>query len=172
MDLRIVKTRKAIHEAFMELRKKYPLEKVRVKDICDTALINKTTFYKYYTDVFDLSHELEDEALEKYYSESRNSDCLFSDPEAFLNGMPRSSDENLRQLFLLFLGREDLLMKKMEDHLLDLYTKKKMSTDDKVLVHFVISGAINTMQTLSGGDKKNEALISESLAKIIRKIKT
>jgi len=170
MDLRIVKTKKVIRDAFLELRKKHSLEKVKVKDICETALINKTTFYKYYTDVFDLSRELEDEAMEQYYAASRDTGCLFSDPEKFLAGIPKATDENMKQIYLLFSGREDLLIKRMEKHLIELYTREGMPEDEIIQVHFVISGAISTMQELSAEDKKSEALISESLAKIIGKI--
>lgn len=172
MDLRIVKTKKVIRDAFLELRKKHSLEKVKVKDLCETALINKTTFYKYYADVFDLSRELEDEAMEQYYAASRDTDCLFSDPEKFLAGIPKATDDNMKQIYLLFSGREDLLMKRMEEHLIKLYTREDMSAEESIQVHFVISGAINTMQELSAEDKKSETLISESLAKIIKKVAT
>jgi len=167
MDLRVIKTKKVIHDSFMELRKTHPLEKVKVKDICEKALINKTTFYKYYTDVFDLSRELENEAMEQYYTASQNSECLFSDPEKFIAGIPKAEDENMDQLFLLFSGREDILMKKMETHLLQLYTKDNMTIEETVILHFVVSGAINTMQDLSVNDD-NADLIAKSLAKVIR----
>ena len=51
-DLRIVKTKRAIKDTFLEMRKTIPLEKIRVRDICANALINKSTFYCHYTDAF------------------------------------------------------------------------------------------------------------------------
>lgn len=170
MDLRIVKTKKGIRDAFLELRKIHPLEKVKVKEICELSLINKTTFYKYYADVFDLSQELEDEAMQQYYDASRDTDCLFSDPVKFLEGIPKATDENVRYIFLLFSGREDLLMKRMEDHLIELYTREDTTEEEAIQIRFVVTGAINTMHALSEENKKNEALIAENLAKIIRKI--
>ena len=76
----------------------------------------------------------------------------------------------MTRIALLFSGREDLLMKRLEVHLIELYTWDGMTTEETVRVHFVISGAISTMQELSAGDKESEALLSESLAKIIRRI--
>ena len=45
MDLRIVKTKQQIKQAFLSLRAQYLPEKIKVKDICERAMINKTTFY-------------------------------------------------------------------------------------------------------------------------------
>ena len=55
MDLRIQKTEKAIKNAFLELRAGKPLEKITVKELCGLALINKSTFYSHYDDIYALS---------------------------------------------------------------------------------------------------------------------
>ncbi len=91
MDLRVIKTEKIITESFMELRKKMPLEKIKVKDICELALINKSTFYKHYSDVFDLSDKLENEFVSSLI-ESQDWVQLFSDPESFLNSLKNHFD--------------------------------------------------------------------------------
>ena len=44
MDIRIEKTDRAIEKAFMELRARQPLEKIRIKDLCTLAKVNKSTF--------------------------------------------------------------------------------------------------------------------------------
>ena len=48
LDIRIEKTERAIKQAFMELRREKPVEKIRVKELCDRACINKSTFYAHY----------------------------------------------------------------------------------------------------------------------------
>ena len=63
MDLRVEKTEKAIRNAFLELRAKRPLEKISVKELCQLACINKSTFYAHYRDVYDLSDCLEGETV-------------------------------------------------------------------------------------------------------------
>ena len=45
MDLRTEKTESSIINAFIELRAKKPLEKITVKELCQLARINKSTFY-------------------------------------------------------------------------------------------------------------------------------
>ena len=53
-DLRIQKTRRDLRGAIIELIKQKPIEKISVKEICDTALITRMTFYKYYEDKYQL----------------------------------------------------------------------------------------------------------------------
>lgn len=48
----------------MELRARKPLEKIKVKELCELAEINKSTFYAHYQDVFALSAALENELFE------------------------------------------------------------------------------------------------------------
>ena len=56
-DLRIIKTRKALYNAFEELMKSKPFEQIKVPDICNEALINRSTFYDHYADKYDLLEE-------------------------------------------------------------------------------------------------------------------
>ena len=63
MDLRIVKTKKAIINAFLARRAKRPLEKITVKELCEMAMVNKSTFYSHYGDIYELSDTLENEVV-------------------------------------------------------------------------------------------------------------
>ena len=60
MDLRIEKTERGIKNAFIELRSRKSLEKITVKELCESARINKSTFYAHYKDIYDLSEQLEE----------------------------------------------------------------------------------------------------------------
>ena len=62
-DLRIQKTEKAIRDASLDIRRKQPLEKIKVRTICQRAMINTSTFYNHYRDVQDLSDKPENELL-------------------------------------------------------------------------------------------------------------
>ena len=53
-DLRIQKTRRDLRAAIIELIKEKPIEKVSVTEICEKAMVNRMTFYKYYEDKFSL----------------------------------------------------------------------------------------------------------------------
>ena len=62
---RVQMTKKLLRESVIELMEQKPLNKISIKDICDNADVNRTTFYKYYGDQFELVKEAEDEVLEK-----------------------------------------------------------------------------------------------------------
>ena len=53
-DLRIQKTRRDLRKSILNLLREKPLEKISVTEICDNAMINRMTFYKYYEDKFIL----------------------------------------------------------------------------------------------------------------------
>jgi len=62
-DSRVRYTRQIIQHVFIDLLKQKPLGKITVKEICDKAEINRSTFYKHYEDVYHLMHKLEESAL-------------------------------------------------------------------------------------------------------------
>lgn len=53
-------TRSSFQNAFWILYEKRSIEKITVKDICNLAGYNRSTFYQYYKDVYDLLHKAED----------------------------------------------------------------------------------------------------------------
>jgi AcrR family transcriptional regulator len=63
VDRRILKSRVAIKNAFMELMSEKVFDKITVKDICDGANVGNRTFYLHYLDKFDLLDKLIEEHL-------------------------------------------------------------------------------------------------------------
>ena len=53
-DLRIIKTKKILFDALLKLMKKKNFEKIKIADICEEALINRSTFYAHYEDKYEL----------------------------------------------------------------------------------------------------------------------
>ena len=62
-DRRTAKTQKAITNAFTALLAKKELDKITVREIAESADINRATFYKHYLDVYDLYDKVEQEIL-------------------------------------------------------------------------------------------------------------
>lgn len=57
-DLRIIKTKKSIYDALSELMYEKTFEEIKVSEICEKALINRSTFYAHFEDKFDLFSNL------------------------------------------------------------------------------------------------------------------
>lgn len=74
-DLRVIKTKKLLYDSLLELMKDKPFEEIKVSDICDRALINRSTFYAHYSDKYELfSSYIESlkEALSKELEKNTN----------------------------------------------------------------------------------------------------
>ena len=63
MDLRIVKTKRAIKGALIDLCTTKPLSEVTVKELCLRAEVSKPAFYYHYGNVGDVVDEIEDDAV-------------------------------------------------------------------------------------------------------------
>ncbi len=63
VDLRIVKTKRNIKEAFVQLLNEKDFLSITVQDILDRALINRSTFYRHYEDKYELAESLAGEFL-------------------------------------------------------------------------------------------------------------
>lgn len=53
-DIRVVRTRKMIMEAFIDLSRKKEFKDITIKDITEAAMINRSTFYYHFEDIYDL----------------------------------------------------------------------------------------------------------------------
>ncbi len=56
-------TKTVLRDSLMELMKRKPITKITIKELCETADINRTTFYAHYLDQYDLLRKIEDEMI-------------------------------------------------------------------------------------------------------------
>lgn len=66
LDRRTKYTKMVLQNSLFELLKQKSIDKIMVTDICHLADINRGTFYYYYTDVFDLLNQIENELYENF----------------------------------------------------------------------------------------------------------
>lgn len=79
-DLRTLRTYTLLKKALLELLSKQSFDSIKVNDICEAAMIHRTTFYSHFSDKYELLDyvvkNLEEELLEgfdvKSYSSSRD----------------------------------------------------------------------------------------------------
>lgn len=62
-DLRVLRTRKLIMDAFIDLSGKKEFKDITVKDITTEAMINRATFYYHFEDIYDLLEKVLEEVL-------------------------------------------------------------------------------------------------------------
>ena len=79
MDKRIIKSKENIKNAFIELRTKKELRKITVKELCEKANINKSTFYAHYEDIFQLSDQIESDVVKQIIDSITHKHSMFFD---------------------------------------------------------------------------------------------
>ncbi|MDO4267931.1 MAG: TetR/AcrR family transcriptional regulator [Eubacteriales bacterium] len=118
MDMRVRKTKRSIFNAFLELRSKKPLEKIRVGELCQLAEINKSTFYTHYQDIYDLSEAIEEEALQSCLN-IPHPEYVLSCMEGFIRELYQAYFAQERLLEILFSGsRERLLTERIAENVI------------------------------------------------------
>lgn len=65
-DLRVIKTRRNIEEAFLDLLGEHSFDRITVRQLLDKALISKGTFYAHYLDKYDLAEKIANDALGEF----------------------------------------------------------------------------------------------------------
>ncbi len=95
------RTKELFIEAFWLLYKNYPVEQIKIGELSAKAGYNRSTFYEYFADIYDLLHQAEDELIEEFKQRAA---------EKFPNGIKDATNENIiRALVELF----DLLGEKL-----------------------------------------------------------
>ncbi|MDP4097128.1 TetR/AcrR family transcriptional regulator [Paenibacillus sp. P96] len=64
IDPRILRTRKLLKDAFVDLSQEMEIEKITVNRIAERATINRVTFYLHYRDIPDMLEKMAEEMIE------------------------------------------------------------------------------------------------------------
>ena len=62
-DYRTRVTKMLIRKAFTDMLKEKPIQSITIKELCETAGINRGTFYSHYSDIYDLLEKMEEEMM-------------------------------------------------------------------------------------------------------------
>ena len=93
-----------IEKAFLELRAKTPLEKIKIKDLCALACVNKSTFYAHYEDIYALSDQLEKKLIEDILSSVLAVKLTVAQTETLTRDLFRAFVQNRQAVNILFSG--------------------------------------------------------------------
>ena len=135
MDLRIEKTERGIKNAFIELRSRKPLEKITVKELCESARINKSTFYAHYKDIYDLSDAMEEEVVQSIANSIQHPEYLLEHPAEFA-----------RELLMAYVERN------IKQMIFEKYPELKEDTAMNVMLSYCIQGSYHAYQKNRSGD--------------------
>lgn len=170
MDIREIKTKRAIYNAFMKMRSENTLEDIKVKALASEAEISKATFYLHYKDIYDLSEQLQKDLIREILS------CV-SDPALFLTS-PRQSFIELEKTFhlqedkvnTLFSGKQELrLAAILEQEIKEAVFKVRPELRDDLKTNVRLSYQILGVFCSHYTNRKHfdPALVSKELIKLV-----
>lgn len=153
-------TKMLMKQSFLKLMSDKPASKITVKDICEGAQVNRSTFYLHYVEPNDILMELEDDAI-SLVAESLSSIANLNDGSP--NTLPYLSN------FLHYIQRNDelfraLLVENSDPHFrkkLQAYSlniaettfKAPLSSEQKAIVfRFIVSGSIELLSNWINND--------------------
>ncbi|MBO4603676.1 MAG: TetR/AcrR family transcriptional regulator, partial [Clostridiales bacterium] len=87
MDIRTVKTNRDLKNAYLELSSVMLPSNITVAELCKAALINKTTFYRHYKDIFEYADIIEQEVFDRFLEGLADKDKLLTEPAGFLSSL-------------------------------------------------------------------------------------
>lgn len=113
-DLRVIKTRSLIRDAFVKLMDEKKFRNITVNDIAESAMINRSTFYLHYTDKYDLLQKTVDEAIENILRSVEPQEHIVNgepDYESFLKNLRDilKTLENDALLYKIILNDNEML---------------------------------------------------------------
>ena len=152
MDIRIEKTDRAIEKAFMELRARQPLEKIRIKDLCTLAKVNKSTFYAHYEDIYELSSRLENKLIHVILDCVPNVGLTAAHTEQLTRELFHAFVQNQEAVNILFSGaRQGIFANCIEKGLRDRLAAKDPTfaadPDRGILLSFCVQGCFYAFAT-------------------------
>ena len=179
MDIRIEKTERAIKQAFMALRAQTPLEKIKVKELCDLANINKSTFYAHYQDIYALAKAMEDEMVDVVVASlpQLTASDVSERTEWLTRELFRAFVQNQKEVNIVFSdSRQGLFINRVEEALSRCISERDPSFDSdvvrKIVLSFCVQGCYYTFTNYCGQmDEKRLVALLASIARAAQKIR-
>ncbi len=140
-------TRLLLKTALIELMREKPFSQITIKDICDQADLNRTTFYLHYADQSALLADVEEEAQQKALEYLRNVKPAADAPamiEAFLRYIQERAD--LFRILFCDAGSEDYRSRFIQNTLESLRLNIPMSSppdEEPYVLCFLMQGSVH-----------------------------
>jgi len=82
-DRRVKRTKKLLRDSLFSLLQQKSINEITVTELTEVADINRATFYFYYTDIFDMLDQIQNEAYEMFEGVLSGTEDSVNSPEAF-----------------------------------------------------------------------------------------
>jgi AcrR family transcriptional regulator len=174
-DRRVKYTKIVLKESLIGLLQKKAIDKISIKEICEIADINRSTFYAHYSDQYDLLHRIEEEVLQDlnnyldYYNFKENKPESFQVMENIFEYIVENAE-----LCKVLLGEhgniefQKKIMMLVQRQYMEEWQGEEMPNSEVAdyLLLFGVNGSIGVVQKwLQSGMKKSATEMAEIITK-------
>ncbi len=174
----------SVTKALIEMMEEMPFEDIKVKELCDRAMIRKSTFYKHFADKFELLAFIVKETINDFNERIRR-DSPTDDPVAFYNKMldyvfefAKANQKLIRSairsdsLVLLLNIMSQLVMPDICQKLKQVQARgHRMPASPEVMATFFAGGISESLRSwFTSGKKCSEEDIKKQLIDIMRTV--
>lgn len=156
IDRRVVKTKKSIRRAFITLLAQKDYNDISVKDIAETADVDRKTVYNYYSGIYSIREELENDLITSWSSAIGNLDIEknIANPQQIFDKLTEIINGNF-DLYsnLMKLDAKSNIVRKMVSSLTNLVKAElekssifKESVKLEIVSRFITSGMLSAYQ--------------------------
>ncbi|MCD8020908.1 MAG: TetR/AcrR family transcriptional regulator [Clostridiales bacterium] len=165
-------TRETFVDAFFQLAKIKNINQITIREITNVAGYNRTTFYRYFQDVYALIEYAEDDFFQETQMALRNQgggDAIYT--RAFFETFINSFHENIDRVSILMSEQNrSHFIRRMRENVMDSLNQQIADTPKKeVVTNMFFMGAFSAVATHLQNTK---ALSREDLLDIIQKLAT
>lgn len=139
-DLRFIKTERLIEDTYLNLRMKFH-RPIKVRELCETALINKTTFYTHYETMEALHAHICEKEVGRVIENCPNIDTAFSDTGRFVKSLVSAIQDCSPIMDALFYNDMAGQIAAIESALLKRYLEHCVSPQQEMKMIFAFGGA-------------------------------
>lgn len=143
-DLRVRRTHKLLWEALMAEMSSRPFEQITVRDICEQAMVHRTTFYKHYEDKYALLEQGMRQMYDTLLAEVNTSSAppSMNDPHATIVRLFVHVAEHQQFYKLMLCGNGISRFQKLVKEYIIEHTEVKLSTFTPVNQELVVPPAV------------------------------
>lgn len=164
IDLRIRRTHKLLSNSLMSLLTEKSFEDIRISDICDRAMVHRTTFYKHFEDKYQLLDCLLRDLIEDFEKESLKTPA--DDPKQYYSNLFRLLLEHMcknKKMYTIGLLNTSSAMKQLQKIVLE-SIEYRLRNDEKNGIEFIvpidiIAGFFSPALVYSAGEWLEEDMI-------------
>ena len=143
-DLRFQKTEIAIKNTYLA-HKKHGTTVVKVKELCEAAMINKTTFYAHYETIEHLHKAVCMDFVSEMLNQCEYIDRIQTDTHDFVYSILGAFVENIPTIEKLYGDDLHALVNDAENYLIQYFSQKRIDDDYELAIRFCIGGAFRLL---------------------------